>query len=337
MHIIVENHIPYIHGLLEDVAQVSYLPPEAIDATAVRDADALLVRTRTRCDASLLHGSRVNWIGTATIGTDHIDMDYCATHGIAVANAPGCNAPAVAQYVLAGIGHWMAARGITRPEALTLGVVGVGHVGSIVARWARQLGFDVLCCDPPRAEREGDGSFVTLDHLLAHSHIVTLHTPLTLEGPHATRHLIDASAIAHAPQCRLLINAARGPITSTTALLNWHGDLIIDCWENEPSLSTALLERTFIATPHIAGYSAQGKANASSIVVRAIAREFGLPLTEWYPAQVQRVERCDIGWEDMCQSISRYCDLTAQSAELRQQSSHFESLRNNYHYREEYF
>lgn len=334
MRFIVENHIPYIHGLLEDVAQVSYLPPEAIDATAVRDADALLVRTRTRCDASLLHGSRVNWIGTATIGTDHIDMDYCATHGIAVANAPGCNAPAVAQYVLAGIGHWMAARGITRPEALTLGVVGVGHVGSIVARWAKQLGFDVLCCDPPRAEREGDGSFVTLDHLLAHSHIVTLHTPLTLEGPHATRHLIDASALARAPQCRLLINAARGPITSTTALLNWHGDLIIDCWENEPSLSTALLERTFIATPHIAGYSRQGKCRATAMLIEALNARHG-----WHiePPQVDTpaAGAAHVTLQGIMASYNPLADTAALKAIAHDVAVGFEQLRNHYHLREE--
>ena len=169
LKIIVESHIPYIKGRLEPWAQVEYLDNAAITPQAVRTADALLVRTRTRCNAHLLDGSRVGFIGTATIGTDHIDLDYCASRGIAVANAPGCNAPAVAQWVLSAIGRWMDMRGVASAHSLTLGVVGVGHVGSIVARWARQLGLNVLLCDPPRAQREGSDGFCTLQQLVARS------------------------------------------------------------------------------------------------------------------------------------------------------------------------
>lgn len=160
MKIIVDSHIPHIRGLIEPRAEVIYLEPADITREAVLDADALIVRTRTRCDSALLDGSHVRFIGSATIGTDHIDLDYCASHGITVRNAPGCNAPAVAQWVFCAIHAWMRAHGFTSPSGLTLGIVGVGHIGSIVARWARQLGFTILLNDPPRENRENrDGSF----------------------------------------------------------------------------------------------------------------------------------------------------------------------------------
>ena len=149
MKIVADSKIPYLKGLLEPVAQeVLYVPGAEIDSTVVREAQVLLTRTRTRCDRTLLEGSQVQLIGTATIGTDHIDLDYCRSRGIAVVNAPGCNAPAVAQWVHASILQWLESRKALGP--VTLGVVGGGHVGSIVARWARQLGYRVLLNDPPR-------------------------------------------------------------------------------------------------------------------------------------------------------------------------------------------
>ena len=167
MRIIVDSHIPNIQGLIEPRAQVLYLEPCDITRDAVCDADALIVRTRTRCNGDLLDGSRVRFIGSATIGMDHIDLGYCTAHGITVRNAPGCNAPAVAQWVFCAIDAWMRARNITTTRGLTLGIVGVGHIGSIVARWARQLGFTVLLNDPPRENRDGstDDIFEPLETL----------------------------------------------------------------------------------------------------------------------------------------------------------------------------
>ena len=193
MRIIVDSHIPHIRGLIEPRAEVLYLEPHDITREAVREADALIVRTRTRCNAALLDGSRVRFIGSATIGTDHLDLDYCAIHGITVRNAPGCNAPAVAQWVMAAIHAWMQARGIATPVGLTLGVVGVGHIGSIVARWARQLGFTTLLNDPPLENRDGshDNIFSPLDELQRRCDIITFHTPLTRDGQWPTWHLCD--------------------------------------------------------------------------------------------------------------------------------------------------
>ena len=207
MTIIIDNHIPHIQGLIEPYAEVLYLEPGDITREVVREADALVVRTRTRCNADLLNGSRVRFIGSATIGTDHIDLDYCAQHGITVRNAPGCNAPAVAQWVFCAINAWMRHRGIATPSGLTLGIVGVGHIGSIVARWASRLGFDVMLNDPPRQSMDDNAkndeivSYLEQDPYLvniyegygfakdygsARGHAYTLEDVHNTERPHAT-------------------------------------------------------------------------------------------------------------------------------------------------------
>ena len=203
--IIIENRIPFIKGLLEPVAQVTYLPANEITRQAVSNAHALVVRTRTRCDAQLLQGSQVHFIGSATIGTDHIDLDYCRQAGITVASAPGCNAPAVAQWTLASMALWLKKNHMNPAEA-TLGVVGVGHVGSIVARWAEQCGMRVLRNDPPRALTEGSDGFSTIKEIQQQCHIITFHTPLTREGDFPTWHLCDRHFLDNARQCRLVLN-----------------------------------------------------------------------------------------------------------------------------------
>ena len=281
MKIIIENHIPYIKGLLEPFAEVAYLPNSEITPEAVAEADALVVRTRTRCDRSLLAGSRCSFVGSATIGTDHIDLDYCRNRGITVANAPGCNAPAVAQYVLSAAGRLLARDGIADAQGLTMGIVGVGHVGSIVARWAAELGFKVLLNDPPRQRTEPDFNGVSIEELASKADIVTFHTPFTRTGQDATYHLCGADFVGRLSRCRLLINSARGPITDTAALLKGLengriGDVAIDCWENEPDINRELLDRAFVATPHIAGYSQEGKMRATAMIVEALNAHFGI-------------------------------------------------------------
>ena len=284
MRLIVDSHIPHIQGLIEPRADVLYLEPQEIMRDAVRDADALIVRTRTRCDAALLDGSRVRFIGSATIGTDHIDLDYCASRGITVRNAPGCNAPAVAQWVFCAIHAWMQARGIAAPDGLTLGIVGVGHIGSIVARWGRALGFTVLLNDPPRENRDGsfDEIFSPLEELQRCCDIITFHTPLTRDGQWPTWHLCDQRFLDSLTRCRLILDAARGPIADNAALLGWHGDMGLDCWENEPNISRELLEKAIVATPHIAGYSAEGKQRGTAMMLTALNECYGwdIPVPE---------------------------------------------------------
>ena len=333
MRVVVDSHIPNIRGLIEPRAEVLYLEPGDITRDAVKDADALIVRTRTRCNADLLDGSRVRFIGSATIGTDHIDLDYCAHHGISVRNAQGCNAPAVAQWVFAAIAAWMQARDMTSTDGLTLGIVGVGHIGSIVARWGRELGFTTLLNDPPRENRDGsfDDIFMPLDELQRHCDIITFHTPLTRDGQWPTWHLCDQSFLDGLARCRLLLNAARGPIADNAALLNWHGDIGLDCWENEPNISTALLEKAIVATPHIAGYSAEGKQRGTAMMLAALNEFYSwdIPLpTIAAPATGAAQVTLD--------GIAASYDIMADTTTLKTDPAAFESQRNNYQHRREY-
>ena len=333
MKVVVDSHIPNIRGLIEPRAEVLYLEPGEITREAVKDADALIVRTRTRCNANLLDGSRVRFIGSATIGTDHIDLDYCANRGITVRNAPGCNAPAVAQWVFCAIAAWMQARDISAPDCLTLGIVGVGHIGSIVARWGRAMGFTVLLNDPPRENRDGsfDVIFSSLDELQRRCDIITFHTPLTRDGQWPTWHLCDQSFLDGLTRCRLLLNAARGPIADNAALLNWHGDIGLDCWENEPDISRELLQKAIVATPHIAGYSAEGKQRGTAMMLAALNEYYGwdIPLpTIAAPATGAPQVTLD--------GIAASYDIMADTAALKTDPAAFESQRNNYQHRLEY-
>lgn len=331
MKVVIDSAIPYIAGVLEPYAEVVYRAGEQFSSSDVRDADALIIRTRTRCGEALLEGSSVKLIATATIGFDHIDLQYCASQGIEVVTAAGCNAAGVLQWVAATLAL-LARTQCWQPDQKRLGIVGVGNVGSLVERYARRWGFEVICCDPPRQEREG-GDFVTLEELLSQADIVTLHTPLD----DTTRGMINPQTLALMKPSATLINASRGEVAQTKALLSAEQTLCLDVWEREPNINRELLAKAFVATPHIAGYSAQGKANAAMAVVRAVARRFALPLVEWYPSAVEPVERKDITWEDMCQSIEHYCNLQSESTMLKICPAEFESLRNNYNYREEYF
>lgn len=329
MRIVADSHIPYLDACI--IPEVQLVRCEHITHNDLLEADAMLVRTRTRCDASLLEGTKVEFIGSATIGTDHIDLDYCRRSGITVCNAPGCNAPAVAQWVLSSIGHWMFMRGIDDISALTLGVVGVGHVGSIVARWARQLGFTVLLNDPP-LEHSGSHNmkFSHIARLLDQSDIITFHTPLTRNGNWPTWHLCDGNFLSRASRCRLLLNAARGAVCDTAALLKWEGDLAIDCWEGEPSINCQLLEHAFVATSHIAGYSQEGKMRGTAMVIKGLADHFGLSMEPLAPDTPQTgAEQVTI------QRIMESYNPLFDTLSLKSASQMFETLRNNYDLRHE--
>lgn len=343
MKIVADDKIPYIKGVFEPFGQIFYMPGKAISKADISDADALLVRTRTRCDAALLEGTNVGLIATATIGTDHIDTEWCAANGIKVVSAPGSNAGGVLQWVAAILARAVGEREIT-PSALTLGIVGVGHVGSLVERYARSWGFRVLCSDPPRQKAEGLGradGYVSLRELARRSDIVTFHVPMTTRGTHPTLGLGGADFFASLKAGTLVINSSRGGIVDETllkrAILEQGCSACIDTWENEPDIDRALADMSLFATPHVAGYSRQGKANASAAVVEAVSRHFSLPLHEWYPQGVIRVERTPISWKDMCASMPEYFDIGLQSWELREHPERFERLRENYDFRREYF
>ena len=331
MKVIIDSAIPYIRGVVEPYAEVVYLKGTEIDSSAVHDADALVVRTRTRCCRELLEGSEVRFIATATIGRDHIDEEYCASAGIEVASAAGCNARGVLQWVAAALRHIVESEG-KRPEEYTLGVVGVGNVGSLVVEYACHWGFRVLMCDPPRHEREG-GEYYPIETIAREADIITLHTPLD----HTTHHLVDSALIAMMRPNAVIINASRGAVVDNRAIMESRHRYAFDVWEDEPRLDDDILQNAMLATPHIAGYSQQGKANATAMSINALARRFDLPLESWRPEEVMPTTPRLISWEEMCETIDGYCDIMAETEILKNTPERFETLRNEYRYREEYF
>ena len=344
MKIVADTQRPYIADTLARVAQVVTLDGEGISPREVRDADILIVRTRTRCDSRLLEGSSVRVICTATIGYDHIDMEWCRQNGIEVITAAGCNSRAVLQYVAAVLALHLSRRA-AEPSQMVLGVVGVGNVGRLIVEYARSWGFSVLCSDPPREQAEGLGreeGFVPLDELLAASDIVTLHPLLSTDGDHPTYHLLGERELSLMKPRAALINASRGEVVDSEALLRLSAGRRLDCyldvWEGEPSgIDQRLVRQAIISTFHIAGYSLQGKANASSIVVRALSERLGLPFTDWFPSEVQPSVAKPIEWEEMCAKIDHYCPLAEIDTKLKAQPSQFERFRKNYSLRKEFF
>ncbi|MBQ9137232.1 MAG: 4-phosphoerythronate dehydrogenase [Alistipes sp.] len=330
MKVVIDGAIPFISGILEPFAEVVYADGGSFTPELVADADALIIRTRTRCNGALLDGSRVQFIATATIGFDHIDMEYCHAHNITVTTAAGCNARGVLQWVAAVLVELSRREGFV-PQQRTLGIVGVGNVGSLVKQYAQMWGFKTVCCDPPRQMRE-NLDFVSLQELLPQVDIVTLHTPLDS----TTRGMINPQTVALLHTGATIINASRGEVAQTEALLREDIACAIDVWEGEPDIDERLVTKAFATTPHIAGYSLQGKANATAMAVHALANHFNLPLTNWYPAGIEPTTPQPIDWQALCNTIDHYCNITAQSAPLKN-GEEFEGLRNGYNYRKEYF
>lgn len=271
--IAVDSDIPFIRGRLEPFCDVRYLSQDEFTPVSVRDADGMIIRTRTRCDKALLEGSAVKVIATATIGMDQFNLADCRELGIEVHNSPGCNAPGVAQYVWSSV-----LRLGLRPEETVIGVVGAGNVGSIVAEWGRDMGASVLLNDPP-LESAGGGGFVSLEEMIPRCDVVTVHTPYSKSGDFPTHHLIGEKEIALMKPGAVVINAARGPVTDTRALCRGIREkgvrCVIDCWEGEPHTDPELLSLAEIATYHIAGYSLEGKQRATRMAMTAIADYFG--------------------------------------------------------------
>lgn len=329
--IVADSAIPYLQGVLEPWAEVRYLPGKQIAPKDVRDADALIVRTRTRCDERLLDGSAVRLIATATIGFDHIDTAWCARNGIRVTTAAGCNARGVLQWVAAVLVHLSRCEG-WHPADRTLGIVGVGHVGSLVREYAGQWGFRVLCCDPPREQKERCG-FLSLEEVARRADILTFHTPLD----NSTRHMAGETLFRQMRLGSTLLNSSRGEVVDGEALRRSSLRWVLDVWEHEPHLDRELLDKALLATPHVAGYSEQGKANATAMSVAAVAREFALPLDGWYPPEAALPAPRAIGWQELCSTIGGVYDIARESCELKSHPEEFEHLRDRYRYRREYF
>ena len=343
MKIVIDKAIPFIEGVFEPYVQdIVYKEGSAINRNDVMDADALVIRTRTRCGRKLLHGSKVKIIATATIGTDHIDLDYCRRHSIYVRHAAGCNSGGVMDYVFSAL-YGTASRKTIDLTGATFGVIGVGSVGSRVAAMASNLGFKVYQCDPPRALAEGPTGFCSQEELLQNSQIVSLHVPLNKK----TRHMAGKSFFDQMLPGAFFINTARGEVVDERALIKAIprlGPVIIDTWKNEPKVNKKLMDMVDIATPHIAGYSYQGKQNGTASAVRAVARFFGLEdLYNYFPpTTVEELEAVRLDLKGMSQgqiaSIFQYnYPVFTDDFMFRLRPDDFEDLRTNYSYRKEFY
>ena len=345
MKIVCDDRIPFLRGVFGDTAECVYLPGAETGRGDLIDADAVITRTRTLCGPKLLEGTRVRFIASATIGTDHIDKAWCAENGIAWSNAPGCNSGSVRQYIASAL-CVLKRRHSLDFSKLTLGVVGVGNVGSKVADLGRTLGMRVLLCDPPRAAREGGEGFTDLDTLWRGSDIVSLHVPLEREGLYPTVHLIDSKRLgSDGNRDKILINSSRGAVVDNAALREAleAGRLraaVLDVWENEPDIDLRLLQLVDIATPHIAGYSADGKARGTMMAVRAVAEALDLPRKDWSPAGIPEPEgglvyECEAGEDLVEMALLASYDILADDAALRAHPENFEYLRGHYPVRRE--
>jgi len=348
IRITADDKIPFLKGVLEAFATVSYLPGNQIDRNHAMRSDALLVRTRTRCNQELLKGTPVKFIGTATIGYDHIDTDFCKKNNISWKNAPGCNSSSVQQYIAASLLRISAESGFDLKDK-TIGIIGVGNVGSKVQYLANAMGMKVLLNDPPRERNEKKKSFVSIEHLLGESDIITLHVPLNKDGQDKTFHLFNRETLGKIKKGCWFINASRGEVAETEALKDALAEeklagVVIDVWEREPEIDIPLMHMSFLATPHIAGYSADGKANGTAMIVKDLSEFFGIPLADWYPSEVpdlpESVLAIDCNGksneEILRKAVFHSYNIVEDDVRLRFDPSRFEKERENYPVRREF-
>ncbi|MBI2969916.1 MAG: 4-phosphoerythronate dehydrogenase [Gammaproteobacteria bacterium] len=354
MQIVADQSIPYLRHYFAGLGELVLLDGRSINPAAVKDADILLVRTVTRVDARLLEGSRVRLVGSPTSGIDHVDVSYLAKSDIGFADARGCNARSVAEYVLSSL--FVAADSRRRDlSSMRAGVVGYGHVGSQVSTMLETLGIECRISDPPLRAVTGNSRLLTLEEVLD-SEIITLHVPLTSGGTCPTRRMINAKLLSRLRDDVVLINTARGDVVDEPALVRFLDEkqqaaAILDVWSNEPVINPDLLARAFIATPHIAGYSLDARLRATRTVYRQLVEFLGRgkadpPAPELPPAQSPEIH---LGVEsDPLESVGLAVlasyDVRSDSAPLqaagrlpaRERGELFSGLRNNYPGRREF-
>lgn len=346
MKILADAHIPYLKGAAEQFGEVTYLAGNEFTKEAVKDKDVLIVRTVTHFDETMLAESNVKLICSATIGFDHIDTDYCDKNNIAWRTAPGCNADSVEQYVTASLMR-MAQKYHFELKDKTIGVVGVGNVGTKVARVCQLLGMKVLLNDPPRQEAEHNDDFVDLATIQKEADIITFHTPLIKDDKHATYLMADSHFFANLNKQPIIINSSRGAVVDNQALkealkTNQASGAIIDTWENEPNIDLELLNIVDIATPHVAGYSADGKWNATAKSLHTINDFFKLKKDPILLNPILQPENKEIDLSDVesnkqiQQAVLFTYDPLKDSALLKNQPEKFYYFRSHYPLRREY-
>lgn len=348
MKIVIDSHIPFIKGVLEPYAKVEYAEGSSIGRGILTDADAMIIRTRTSCNAELLTGSPVKFIGTASIGTDHIDLDWCRAEGIECASAPGCNAAAVVQYLASSLA-FLVMKYRLQPAETTLGLLGIGNVGSRAAKMAEAFGFRLLLNDPPRQRDEGGGGFSTASEIAEKADILSFHVPLTYKGRDKTFRMADKTFLEGLKKGAIIINTSRGAVIEEEALLHSLRSkqlkaALLDVWNNEPFINRELLDMTDTGTAHIAGYSVEGKARATAMMVDRLAEHFSLPLRGWRPEILPPpanhiIDISAFNGDDhdiISRAIHHTYAVEDDSALLRNNPWMFEQLRNNYPHRREF-
>ena len=328
MKIIADENIPYVKEAFSTLGEVSLLPGRKMDGASVSDADVLLVRSVTEVNEALLEGSRIGFVGTATIGTDHIDQSFLESRGIGFASAFGSNANSVAEYVVAALLNLAGRKGF-RLRDKAIGVIGVGNIGSRVVRMAEALGMTVLQNDPPLKRKTRAPRFLPIDSLFE-ADILTLHTPLTMKGRDATYHMVNERFFDGVKPGSILINTSRGPVVETEALhkaVDYErlSLVVLDVWENEPHIDTSLLERVTLGTPHIAGYSLDGKANGAEMIYQALCKFLGQE-PKWrakdsLPPPVPQIEVEVAGRDDedvLREAVGKVYDIERDDAALRE-------------------
>ena len=281
-NLVADANMPHIDQLFGEFANITKLSGRDIGASDVKNADALLVRSITNVNRSLLEASKVKFVGTATIGIDHLDTDWLDKNGISWSSAAGCNAAAVAQYVISGICYWLKSKPLKSLQTLTVGIVGAGNVGSELARCLDILNIQYKLCDPPLKKSGDNRTLHPIDDLLS-CDVITFHVPITRSGADKTFHLIDHHLLQQLTSEQLLINAARGEIADNAALTQYlkndaSASVILDVFENEPQINFQLANQCLLSTPHIAGHTLEGKLRGSYLVYLAFCRCFNLPV-----------------------------------------------------------
>lgn len=346
--IIADEKIPFLKGALEPFAEVFYFPGKEISNEILRNADALITRTRTICNKELLEGTQVKFIATATIGFDHIDTKYCKQNNIQWTNAPGCNSGSVMQY-MASVLVRLALKYDFSFSDKTLGIIGHGNVGSKVSRLAKALGFKVLINDPPLHRSGLLAHHVSLEEIKEKADIITFHVPLNKNGLDKTLHLVDQQFMNTLKASTILINSSRGNVFDTDALKialkqKMVKGVVLDVWENEPNIDLELLGLLDFATPHIAGYSADGKAKGTAMSVQAISDFFGFGLRDWFPENIpalsNKVIEIDANEDDEDKSLMKCIlssyDIQSDHKRLINSVDTFEKQRGEYPLRREF-
>ncbi|MCX6121630.1 MAG: 4-phosphoerythronate dehydrogenase [Ignavibacteriales bacterium] len=356
VHIVVNKHTPYVVQAFEKIGIVTALGTHEITKDAVRDADILIVRSETKVNRDLLEGSRVKFVGTVTIGTDHVDEEYLKKNGITFVSAPGSNSNSVSEYITAALLELAHSKGFSLHEK-TIGIIGVGNVGSKVWRKAEALGLRVILNDPP-LERQGSSyPLHSLDEVME-ADIVTLHIPLTRTGFDATYHLFDEKRICKMKHASILFNTSRGAVVEGEALKRKLFDkhlaaAVLDVWEGEPTINSSLLDLVAIGSPHIAGYSLDGKVNALRMNYEAVCRFLSLPVDRDMNTLVPepalpeiKNDALNISHEHALREIVRQCyDIRLDDRLLRllvslpetERGKYFQKLRAEYRIRREFF